>query len=75
MKFLVVGAGAIGGITAALLKKAGYDVEIVCKYNDYASLIATRGIEVRGICGNFLIPMRAYSSLSQVKEKKELAFL
>jgi len=33
LKFLVVGAGAIGEITAAMLKKAGIDVEIVCKYD------------------------------------------
>ena len=39
-KFLVVGAGAIGGITAALLKKNGLDIEIVCKYEYYASLVS-----------------------------------
>ena len=33
LKFLIVGVGAIGGITAAMLKKAGIDVEIVCKYD------------------------------------------
>jgi ketopantoate reductase len=29
LSFLVIGAGAIGGITAALMKKRGYDIEIV----------------------------------------------
>jgi 2-polyprenyl-6-methoxyphenol hydroxylase-like FAD-dependent oxidoreductase len=33
LKFLVVGAGAVGGITAALLRKNGIDVEIVCQYD------------------------------------------
>lgn len=37
LKFLVLGAGAIGGITAALMRKNGYDVEILCKDKEYAS--------------------------------------
>jgi prephenate dehydrogenase len=36
---MVVGVGAIGGITAALLKKTGYNVEIICRDAEYASLI------------------------------------
>jgi len=47
LSFLVVGAGAIGGITAALMKKDGCDVEIVCNYDDYATLIADHGIEAK----------------------------
>ena len=53
LSFLVVGAGAVGGITAALLKKDGINVEIVCKYDDYASIISNSGIEVTGAYGNF----------------------
>jgi ketopantoate reductase len=33
LKFIVVGSGAVGGITAAFLRKNGVDVEIVCKYD------------------------------------------
>jgi 2-dehydropantoate 2-reductase len=72
MSILVVGAGAVGGITAVLLKKDGYDVEIVCKYDDYAKLISSQGIEVNGACGNFTVPMRAYSSLADIEEKKDI---
>ena len=72
LSFLVVGAGAIGGITAALLKKEGYNVEIACKYDDYASLIRSNGIEVSGVCGNFKIPINAYASVDEVKEKKDI---
>jgi len=39
LSLLVVGAGAIGGITAALLRKNGYNMEIVCRDAEYASLI------------------------------------
>jgi 2-dehydropantoate 2-reductase len=72
LSILVVGAGAVGGITAVLLKKDGYDVEIVCKYDDYAKLISSRGIEVNGACGNFTVPMQAYSSLADIKEEKDI---
>ncbi len=47
LKFLVVGAGAVGGITAALLRKNGIDVEIVCKHDDYASIISETGIKFK----------------------------
>jgi len=72
LSFLVVGAGAIGGITAALLKKNGFNVEIVCKYDNYASIILDQGIEVSGICGNFKIKIPAYASVSDVRGKKDI---
>jgi len=75
LKFLVVGAGAVGGITAALLKKNGLDVQIVCKYDDYASLISDSGIEVSGVYGRFIVRMDAFATISQVKEKKDIILL
>ena len=71
LSFLVIGAGAVGGITAALLKKNGYDVEIVCKHEEYASLVQNSGIELEGICGSFKVAMPAYVSVSQVTGKKD----
>ncbi len=49
LSILVIGAGAIGGITAAFLKKNGYNVEIISKYEDYATLIREQGMEISGI--------------------------
>jgi 2-dehydropantoate 2-reductase len=72
VSFLVVGAGAIGGITAAILKKNGYNVEIVCKYDDYASLISRHGIEVKGVAGDFTTVIPAYSAIPDVKVKKDI---
>ncbi len=72
LSILVVGAGAVGGITAALLRKNGFDVEIICKHDDYASAISNEGLEVSGTCGNFRIKMPAYATVSMVKEKKDL---
>jgi len=75
LKFLVVGAGAVGGITAALLKKNGIDVEIVCKHDDYASLISSTGIEIKGACGEFSVKIPAFASITQVKEEKDIVLL
>jgi 2-dehydropantoate 2-reductase len=75
LKFLVVGAGAVGGITAALLRKNGIDVEIVCKYDDYASLVSEKGLKVSGVCGEFSIDIPAFASVSQVKNEKDIILL
>ena len=75
LSLLVVGAGAVGGITAVLLKKKGYNVEIVCKYDDYASLIINDGFEVKGAAGDFKVRMPAYSSVKQITERKDIVFL
>lgn len=68
----MLGAGAVGGITAALMKKNGYDVEIICKYDEYASLISNYGLNVRGTCGSFSVKLPAYSSAKLLNSKKDV---
>ena len=75
LKFLVIGAGAVGGISAALLRRSGFDVELVCKYDDYARMVSEMGMEVSGVCGRFRMKIPAYSSVLQVKEKKDIILL
>jgi 2-dehydropantoate 2-reductase len=72
LSFLILGAGAVGGITAALMKKNGYNVEIICKYDDYSTLISDQGINVKGVCGEFSVRMAAFSSINNVKGKKDV---
>jgi hypothetical protein len=43
-KFLVIDAGGIGGITAAHMKRAGYDIEVV---DNLPTLIATLMVRTR----------------------------
>ena len=69
---LVVGAGAIGGISAAILKNQGYDVEIVCKHEDYRDLIMDKGLSIRGVKGKLSERMKAYASLSDINGKKDI---
>lgn len=72
---LVVGAGSIGGISAAYLKKAGYNVELVCKYEDYKEIIVNEGLNVKAPAGNFSEKMKARVSLRDVEEKKDIILL
>jgi 2-dehydropantoate 2-reductase len=72
---LVVGAGSIGGISAAFLKNAGYDVEIVCKYEEYREIIVNRGIVVGGVRGELTERMNAHVSIKDTDSKKDIIFL
>lgn len=72
---LVAGAGAIGGITAALLKKASHDVEIVVRTEEYARTITETGIEITGFRGKHLVRIPAYPSASSISNKKDIILL
>ena len=47
-RIVVVGAGAIGGITAAMMKLGGSDVTLVCKHQNIADIAAGRGLHMTG---------------------------
>ncbi len=72
---LVVGAGSIGGISAAFLKNAGYNVEIVCKYEEYKDIIINKGISVNGVKGPLREKMNAHISIRDAGTKKDIIFL
>ncbi|MDA3930112.1 MAG: 2-dehydropantoate 2-reductase [Prolixibacteraceae bacterium] len=44
MKILVIGSGAIGGVSAGILAKKGFDVDIACKNEDIANQLNTDGL-------------------------------
>ena len=56
IKVAVVGAGAIGGITAAFLSQE-YNVQIVCKYEDKAKMVRDTGLHIIGVRGEHHIKM------------------
>jgi len=74
-KIAMIGAGAIGGVTAAFISKAGYDIEIVCKHKDLADKINDDGIDITGIKGNHRTKMNAVEAISNLSEPKDLVFL
>lgn len=53
----VVGAGAIGGVTAAYLAKRGTDVQLVCKHADICQKANGKGLHITGVKGEEDIPV------------------
>ncbi len=72
---LVIGAGAVGGITAALIKNKGYNVTVVAKYPDYAKSIREEGLTLSGECGNLQVAMPATASVEEVTGRHDIILL
>lgn len=75
LRVVVVGAGAIGGITAALLVKGGYDVMLVCKHQEIATLAAGRGLHLTGVKGDCTIPVHAVAAVEELTGIFDLALI
>jgi 2-dehydropantoate 2-reductase len=59
MQVTIIGAGAIGGVTGALLTKAGHDVTLVDREQAHVDAINRSGLRISGCRGDFTVPMRA----------------
>ena len=66
MRIAVVGAGAIGGITAAFMAQAGQDITLVCKHPEIAAQAAGRGLHLEGVRGSHDIPVRAVATVQEL---------
>ncbi len=71
----VIGGGAIGGITAAYLSKAGYDVELVVKYQDKADQAINKGLHIIGVRGDQYIKLKAVAEVEQLSGKKDIVMI
>ena len=68
----VVGAGAIGGVTAAFMKKVGWDPFLVCKHAEIADQVAASGFSVTGLKGDHLVPVRAVKAIGDLPHDLDL---
>jgi 2-dehydropantoate 2-reductase len=71
----VIGAGAIGGVTAAFMKQAGWDPEIVCKHQETVESISEQGLHVTGVKGEHKVQIKAVKDISDLSESKDFVFL
>jgi len=71
----VIGAGAIGGVTAAFIEQAGYDLELVCKRRSLADQINEAGLKITGIKGDHQVRMNAVAKISDLSGPKDLVLL
>jgi len=75
VKIAVIGAGAIGGIIAGFIKRAGYDVEVACKHQGLAGKISSGQLHIFGKMGDFRIAIPAKAKISELSGPKDIVFL
>jgi 2-dehydropantoate 2-reductase len=61
MRFLIWGAGAIGGTMGAYLARAGHDVTLVDSVAEHVEMINRRGLEITGPIGQFTQRIPAFT--------------
>ena len=74
-RIAVIGAGAIGGITAALMAKAGLDVTLVCKHPDITAQARDPGLQLTGFCGEQVIPLNAVTDIAELSGTYDLCLI
>ncbi len=75
MRIVVIGAGAVGGVVSAVLKKAGYDIQLVTRHMDLAMKIRREGIHAFGHCGEINIKIPSVASVFDLDGFYDLALL
>jgi 2-dehydropantoate 2-reductase len=66
MRFVMIGAGAIGGVVGGQLAKAGFDVIFVDKLREHVEAIRRDGLRLKGIHGSHLLRVPAVHDVTQV---------
>ena len=74
LKLAVIGAGAIGGTTAAFMKKVGWDPILVCTHADTLAQIERQGIQILGLKGEHTVPLRAVQSVADLPQDLDVVF-
>lgn len=74
-KILIIGAGAIGGIIAVILKKNGFNPHIVVKSPELKSLAKKEGFEVNGFHGHLNEKLTAFLPSDLICEKYDIILL
>lgn len=69
MRILVIGAGAIGGTTAAFMAKAGWDVTVLCRREELAQTLREKGMHISGVRGEMDIPLKAVCGADKLEGK------
>lgn len=74
-RIVVVGAGAIGGITAAMMKLGGSDVTLVCKHQNIADIAAGRGLHMTGVRGEHTVSLKAVADIAELNGVFDIALI
>src|SRR2546428_9239301 len=61
MKFLIWGAGAIGGTIGAHLARAGHHITLVDRAQDHVAALSTAGLRIEGPLAEFVVRIPAFT--------------
>ncbi|MCQ2462129.1 MAG: ketopantoate reductase family protein [Clostridia bacterium] len=75
MKTILIGPGSIGGTTATLIKKAGYDITVVTIDQQTADQISNVGYKLTGALGEHLVKIPAIAGIDKVTEKYDICII
>jgi 2-dehydropantoate 2-reductase len=75
IRVAVVGAGSIGGVVAAFLARAGWDIEVVCKHQETVNLALSGGFHIYGVQGEHRIPVRGVRGIHDLSGPKDVVIL
>ena len=75
MRIAVIGAGAIGGITAALMAGNGLDVQLVCKHEDIAAIANGEGLKLSGHCGEQRVKVKSCARVEELEGPIDLCLI
>ena len=56
MRFVMCGAGAIGGVLGGQLAKAGFEVIFIDKIAEHVAALNEHGLQLKGVLGNHTLP-------------------
>ena len=74
-KICIIGAGAIGGITAAYMAKAGLNVTLVTKHPEIAAIARGEGLKISGVRGSGRIRVPAVTSIEELEDSYQLCLI
>lgn len=74
-KTLIVGAGAIGGNLAVLMKDKGYPIDILEIAPGAAEKIREEGLHLTGACGDKKANFTVYGSVDEIKETYDIVII
>ena len=66
MRFIICGAGAIGGVIGGQLAKAGNDVIFIDKDAAHVEALRQNGLQLRGVHGNHTLPAHVVTQASNI---------
>lgn len=67
MRFVICGAGAIGGVIGGQLAKAGKDVMFIEKLQDHSTALRQNGLQLRGVHGNHTLRIPVVTQASEIE--------